>query len=110
VALDDHPENIVNGDAIGIHPYYVAVNLVEVARLFVAQWDHTLEATYGRSMQASWSLYRTNPGRFTIAHLDRVLEEGAVEVQGLVRRHLGGAAAGPGPASAASTPVLQQMA
>jgi hypothetical protein len=31
--------------AIHIHPYYVAVNLVEVARVFVAEWDHKLEQT-----------------------------------------------------------------
>jgi len=85
IALDDHPENIVNGHAIHIHPYYVAVNLVEVARVFVAEWNHVLEGTYGRTMQQNWMLYRSDPGRFTIAWQDKVMEAGAAKVVDVVK-------------------------
>ena len=71
--------------AIHIHPYYVAVNLVEVARVFVAEWDHVLESTYGRTMQQNWSLYRADPSRFTVAWQDNIMELGAMRLVGLVR-------------------------
>ena len=74
-----------NPQAINIHPYYVAVNLVEVARVFVAEWDHVLEGTYGRTMQQNWMLYRTEPHRFTVAWQDKVMEQGAAKLTGLVR-------------------------
>lgn len=89
VALDDHPENIVNGHAIHIHPYYVAVNLVEVARVFVAEWDHKLEQTYGRTMQQNWAAYRADPSRFTVAWQDRTMEHGAAAMHDLIRELLG---------------------
>jgi hypothetical protein len=71
--------------AIHIHPYYVAVNLVEVARVFVAEWDHSLEGTYGRTMQQNWMLYRADPSRFTVAWQDKVMEQGAARLLVLVR-------------------------
>lgn len=88
IMLDDHPENIRNGHAIHVHPYFVAVNLVEVARVFVTEWNHALEATYGRTMQANWMNYRVDPSRFTVAWKDTVMESGAASVSNLVSQLL----------------------
>jgi hypothetical protein len=74
--------------AIHIHPYYVAVNLVEVARVFVGEWNHALEATYGRTMQQNWMNYRVDPSRFTVAWKDTVMEAGAASVSSLVTKLL----------------------
>ena len=58
---------------------------MEVARVFVAEWDHVLEGTYGRTMQQNWMLYRADPGRFTVAWQDKVMEQGAAKLTGLVQ-------------------------
>lgn len=71
--------------AIAIHPYYVAVNLVAVARRFVPQWNDLLETIHGRAMQATWFQFLSTPERFTVAHLDQVLVVGAAKVEGRIR-------------------------
>ena len=53
IALDDRPDNILNGEAIDVVPYFVAVNLVEVARQFVYEWNQELEATTPNSPATS---------------------------------------------------------
>jgi hypothetical protein len=76
---------VVAAQAVHIFPYYVAVNLVEVARVFVAEWNYNLEATYGRGMQHNWHQYLSNPSRYTVAWRDNALAAGADKVQGMVR-------------------------
>jgi hypothetical protein len=85
IALDDRPDNILNGEAIDVVPYFVAVNLVEVARQFVYEWNQELEATYRQSMQANWQQYLRNPSQFTVAWKDTVLVSSAASVRDRVR-------------------------
>lgn len=70
-------------------PYSVAVNLVEVARLFVPEWNVTLEQRYGHTLQESWRTYQRNPARYTVAWMDvamsqstRVLREKLASLSG----------------------------
>jgi glycogen debranching enzyme len=63
--IDDRHMNVVNGRAIPIAPYNVAVNLVEVARQFVPEWTASFEREYSRVFQESWRRYRLSPGMFS---------------------------------------------
>jgi hypothetical protein len=77
IAIDDRPDNILHGEAIRVVPYSVAVNLVEVARLFVPQWNVTLEQRYGHTLQESWRTYQRNPARYTVAWMDVAMSTAA---------------------------------
>lgn len=75
VAIDDRPDNILNGEALRVVPYTVAVNLVEVARLFVPEWNAVLEQRYGHTLQESWRTYQRNPSRYTVAWMDVAMSQ-----------------------------------
>jgi hypothetical protein len=65
-AVDDRHTNIRNGTAVPIAPYYVAVNLVEAARIYVDGWSPKHESAYRADFQRSWNLYKLNPGKFSL--------------------------------------------
>ena len=67
IAIDDRPGNIVNGLAIGVSRYTVAVNLIAVGRLCIPTWDTHVGNAYNETLQQSWDLYLRNPGMFDVA-------------------------------------------
>lgn len=105
VAIDDRPDNILHGEvcvsalpylvrvtlnrrrvsscpqAVRVAPYTVAVNLVEVARLFVPEWNAVLEQRYGHTLQESWRTYQRNPARYTVAWMDVAMSQSAAIIR-----------------------------
>ena len=81
--------------AVRVAPYTVAVNLVEVARLFVPEWNAVLEQRYGHTLQESWRTYQRNPARYTVAWMDVAMTQSAAtirsKVNALTSPMLGGA-------------------
>lgn len=86
VAIDDHPEKIVNGHGIGVEPYTVAVNLVAVCRQFVEGWSDALEAHYLSSLQESWMSFHRDASRFTVAWADKQLQIASSSVADAIHR------------------------
>ena len=84
IAIDDRPANILNGHAVRVAPYCVAVNLVEVARVFLPEWALFLEEKYSGALQESWRSYQRNPSRYTIAWMDVAMPTSADAVKSLV--------------------------
>lgn len=70
IAIDDRPNNIINGIAIGVSPFKVAINLFEVIRLFVPENFNYLVEKYDKTINKAWENYMTNPTVFTNASLD----------------------------------------
>ena len=77
VALDDRPTNILNGYRIKISPFFVAINLVGILRLYFSHWDdidmYLVKTTYNNSLQQSWVRYLTNSEQFTNASSDLIV-------------------------------------
>jgi hypothetical protein len=71
IAIDDRPSNILNGIAIGVRPYNVAVNIFEVLRIFLPEKFEYLIAKYEKSINQKWENYMKNPHLYTKAYLDR---------------------------------------
>lgn len=65
-------------------PYAVAVNLIEVARLFVPEWNQSLEQRYGHTLQESWRTYQRNPARYTVAWMDVAMPQSAATLRSKV--------------------------
>lgn len=65
-------------------PYTVAVNLIEVARLFVPEWNLMLEQRYGHTLQESWRTYQRNPSKYTVAWMDTAMTQSAAVLKGKV--------------------------
>jgi hypothetical protein len=70
VAIDDRPANIINGIAIGVSPFRVAINLFEVLRLFVPDKFEYLVSKYDSIINGAWENYMRNPSIFTNTNLD----------------------------------------
>lgn len=70
VAIDDRPGNIVNGIAIGVKPFKIAINLIEVLRLFVPDKFDYLVSKYKKLMNEVWENYMRNPSIYTNVSLD----------------------------------------
>ena len=70
--------------AVRVAPYTVAVNLVEVARLFVPEWNAVLEQRYGHTLQESWRTYQRNPARYTVAWMDVAMTQSAATIRSKV--------------------------
>lgn len=71
IALDDRPDNIINGISIGIKPYIVAVNIFEVLRLLLPDKSDYLISKYHKIINDSWEIYLRNPYKYTNAYYDR---------------------------------------
>lgn len=72
IMLDDRPENIVNGHAIGIAPYKVAVNLIEVVKIYLKKYKSHIDVIYNYNFKLNynWHLYNSNPMLFTVNALE----------------------------------------
>lgn len=70
IAIDDRPNNIINGDVIGVTPYKVAVNMITVVELFMPKNSEYLKRKYDSSLTESWNDYKMNNKAFTNASLD----------------------------------------
>jgi hypothetical protein len=70
IAIDDRPSNIVNGFAIGVSAFRVAVNIVEVLRLYLPDKFDYLVSKYSKSINHSWKNYVRNPHIFTNVSAD----------------------------------------
>lgn len=65
VAIDDRPDNIVNGIPIGVSPFKVAINIIEVIKMYLPEKYNYLVSKYYVSLQMSWNMFRINPYYFT---------------------------------------------
>jgi hypothetical protein len=70
IAIDDKPQNIVNGIAIPVKPYKVAVNVNEVIKLFLSNHYEKIYAKYKHEVNLSWGHYSRNPNYYSIASCD----------------------------------------
>ena len=70
IAIDDRPANIINGIAIGVSAFKVAVNIIEVLRLYLPDKFDYLMSKYSKSINYSWENYLKNPHAFTNASRD----------------------------------------
>jgi hypothetical protein len=70
VAIDDRPANIINGIAIGVSPFRVAVNLFEVLRIFLPDKFEYLVSKYDKVINGGWENYMRNPSIFTNVNFD----------------------------------------
>jgi hypothetical protein len=75
IMIDDRPENIRNGHTIGVTQYKVAVNLIEVAKIYIPEWTEHMELRYKHTFQENWSNYEKFPGMFTVAWMDKDIHE-----------------------------------
>ena len=76
IAIDDRPENIINGIAIKVTPYTIAINILEVMRLYLPDKSEYLMAKYEKCINQSWEKYMRNPHIYTKVHLDRDIFNG----------------------------------
>ena len=65
VAIDDRPANIINGIAIGVSAFKIAINIMEVLRAFLPDKLDYLMGKYEKSINSSWEYYLKNPLVFT---------------------------------------------
>lgn len=70
IAIDDRPANIINGTAIGVTPFRVAINIMEVLRLYLPEDFNYLMGKYDKIINNSWENYLKNPHIFTITSRD----------------------------------------
>jgi len=70
IAIDDRPENIINGTSIGVSPYKVAVNLFLVIKLFVPNLFDTIISKYDNQINISWEIYLSNPLNYSKTYSD----------------------------------------
>jgi hypothetical protein len=73
IALDDRPHNIKNGYSLSIEPYHVAVNLIEVGRIYIQDWNKIYEEKYGNHLMKNWKEYSLFPFKYTNYHTDKIL-------------------------------------
>jgi hypothetical protein len=70
IAIDDRPQNILNGISLGVKPYLVAVNLIEVVRMFYPdKFDFILE-NYGECLNNVWTDFLKNKHKYTNTYND----------------------------------------
>ena len=70
VAIDDRPGNIINGIAIGVSAFRVAINLFEVLKIFLPNKVDYLMSKYYKNINEIWENYLKNPFIFTNVNLD----------------------------------------
>lgn len=70
IAIDDRPLNIINGFAVGVTPYNVAINIFQVLKLFLPDKFELLMSKYDSLINESWEKYLKNPLEYTKIHLD----------------------------------------
>jgi hypothetical protein len=68
--IDDRPSNITNGIAIGVSPYTIAINLINVARAYVKEHKLETEHLYYDVFQSVWFEYLKIPSKFSNFDLD----------------------------------------
>jgi hypothetical protein len=73
IAVDDRPQYIVNGEAVGVTPYTVAVNLLEVVQRWVPHMYAVAIKKYLGCLQASWAEWLVRPSLFTDVDKDTAL-------------------------------------
>jgi hypothetical protein len=71
----------------------VALNLVEVARLYVRGWTAAHEARYAPAMQTSWAAFQLDPARFARAATDTAVHSTVHALVRLVECTCGGSRA-----------------
>ncbi len=73
-AVDDRPQYIRNGEALGVTPYFVAVNLLELVRLVAPSlYPAAAEKATCETLQASWNAFVMDPRTVTDVRADTAL-------------------------------------
>ena len=83
IALDDRPYNIINGHGLSIEPFYVALNLIEVARIYIQNWNKIYEIKYEYDLMKNWEEYELFPFKYTVYHADKILYQ-AIDYLGTI--------------------------
>ena len=65
IAIDDRPENILNGISIGVSPFKIAINLSLVIKIFMRDEAELLISKYEKMMCGYWEQYLLNPLSYT---------------------------------------------
>jgi len=71
IAIDDRPENIINGIKIGVNPYKVALNLIEIIRMYFPTLFEYLFNKYSISLLEPWNEYIKFPKLFSDYNNDK---------------------------------------
>jgi hypothetical protein len=68
IMLDDRPENVINGHVIGITPYKVAINLIEICKLYFQHHISHIDIInyYYDKLNESWNIFQLCPWLFTL--------------------------------------------
>ena len=70
IAIDDRPQNIVNGISIGVSPYFVAMNMFEVIKYFMPTKHPYLMSRYKKQIEGCWERYLENPSIYIKSSID----------------------------------------
>lgn len=84
IAIDDRPGNILNGIAIGVNPYNVAINIFEVLKMFFPEKFEYLMGKYEKSINQGWEKYMSNPYIYTNAYLDKDIFDGIEHINKII--------------------------
>ena len=84
IAIDDRPSNIMNGIAIGVSPYYVAVNIYQVLKVYYPDNYAYLMSKHDFVINKSWERYLRNPILYSKAHNDNDIFKGIEYIEKII--------------------------
>lgn len=84
IAIDDRPNNIENGIAIGVTPYRVAINIFGVLQLFYPEKSDYLMGKYYKIINDSWEKYLNDPFKYSKMYSDRDIFEGINSIEKII--------------------------
>jgi hypothetical protein len=65
IVIDDRPSNIIGGIVIPVSPFRVAINIVEILRLYLPHNFEYLNSKYNNYFVISWKDYKKNSYSYT---------------------------------------------
>jgi hypothetical protein len=84
IAIDDRPENIVNGISIGVKPYNVAINIFALLQIFLPEQFEYLMQKYNNIINGSWEKYLKCPYIYSSAFTDREIFDKIEHIEKLI--------------------------
>ena len=84
IAIDDRPSNIINGIAIGVSPYRIAVNIYEVLKLYYPDNYAYLMGKHELVINDSWERYLKNPLVYSKAYADNDIFKGIKHIEKII--------------------------
>lgn len=84
IAIDDRPSNIMNGIAIGVSPYRIAVNIYEVLKVYYPDNYEYLMGKHELVINDSWERYLKNPLVYSKAYADNDIFKGIKYIEKII--------------------------